>query len=84
MRRVAESFERSMSEDTVRNEYLLHSKIHQWLVSGQTSTRQVSALNDRVYAELFHTPGSDPWLGLKPADAYSALPGDGVVQATKK
>lgn len=32
-----------------------------------------------VYAELFLTPKSDPWLGLKPSDAYSALDHDGVV-----
>jgi methylglutaconyl-CoA hydratase len=26
-----------------------------------------------VYAELFLTPSSDPWLGLLPAEAYAAL-----------
>jgi hypothetical protein len=38
----------------------------------------VDRLNERVYAELFLTPSSDPWLGLAPRDAYSALDGDGI------
>jgi hypothetical protein len=29
--------------------------------------------NERVYAELFLTPGSDPWLGLVSPDTYLAL-----------
>jgi hypothetical protein len=79
--RIATPFERSMSEDTVRNEYLLHSKIHQWFAVDAAQTRDVAALNERVYAELFLTPSTDPWLGLKPADAYAALEGDGVVKS---
>lgn len=81
---MAAPFERSMSEDTVRNEYLLHAKIHQWFAASEPATRAVAALNERVYAELFLTPSSDPWLGLKPADAYAALEGDGVVAAKGK
>jgi hypothetical protein len=38
----------------------------------------VNALNKRVYAELFLTPGTDPWLGLVPADTYTALDGGGI------
>jgi hypothetical protein len=36
-------------------------------------------LNRRVYAELFLTPESDPWLGLRVDGVYSAIEGDGVV-----
>jgi hypothetical protein len=43
--------------------------------------RDVAVLNEKVYTELFLTPKSDPWLGLKPSDAYSALDHDGVVTA---
>jgi hypothetical protein len=75
--RIVRTFERSMSIDTVRNEYLLHRQIHRWL-SESPKPLEVSALNERVYAELFLTPSSDPWLGLLPADAYSALENDGV------
>jgi hypothetical protein len=77
MLRKLRSMERSISEDTVRNEYLLHRQIHEWLAS-DASTTAVDELNARVYAELFLTPNSDPWLGLLPADAYAALENDGL------
>jgi hypothetical protein len=77
MLRKLRSMERSISEDTVRNEYLLHRQIHEWLAS-DASTTAVDDLNARVYAELFLTPNSDPWLGLLPADAYAALENDGL------
>jgi hypothetical protein len=32
-----------------------------------------------VYTSLFLTPASDPWLGLRPGDAFAAIEGDGVV-----
>jgi len=36
-----------------------------------------------VYAELFLTPSSDPWLGLLPG-AYTGLENDGVVVSVKR
>ena len=82
--RLVTNFERSIAEDTVRNEYVLHRRIHEWFVTRLPETidaqkRGPDALNERVYAELFLTPSSDPWLGLVPQDAYSALDGAGVV-----
>jgi hypothetical protein len=77
--RAARQFERSMSEDTVRNEYLFHTKIHEWFALALPQARDLAVLNEKVYTELFLTPKSDPWLGLKPSDAYSALDHDGVV-----
>jgi hypothetical protein len=79
--RATRQFERSMAEDTVRNEYLFHARIHEWFVQTLPQARDVGILNEKVYAELFLTPSSDPWLGLKPSDAYSALERDGVVTA---
>jgi hypothetical protein len=76
--RAVRQFERSMSEDTVRNEYLFHTKIHEWFAQALPEVRDVAVLNEKVYTELFLTPKSDPWLGLKPGDAYSALDHDGV------
>jgi hypothetical protein len=75
--RQIRNLERSISEDTVRNEYLFHTRIHEWLATGPTMN--VDNLNERVYAELFLTPNSDPWLGLKPDDAFTALENDGLV-----
>ena len=80
--RVMRNLETSIAEDTVRNEYLLHSQIHRWFIA-QTAGVDVDVLNSRIYADLFLTPDSDPWLGLVPSDAYSALPNDGFVQARR-
>ncbi len=68
---MVERFERSLALDTVRNEYLLHRRLHEWFAQGQVE--DVAGLNDRVYAELFLTPKSDPWLGLLAAGTYTAL-----------
>jgi hypothetical protein len=78
--RLLRNFEQSMALDTVKNEYLLHRKIHEWYVN-QDVPRGVDAFNEKVYAELFLTPSSDPWLGLAPADAYTALERGGLTAA---
>ena len=41
-------------------------------------------LNRRVYAELFLTPRSDPWLGLVPEATYTALTDDGFCAAAPR
>ena len=69
--RAIRHFERTIAEDTVRNEYTLHAKLHEWCAQGVTT--DLNALNEKVYAELFLTPSSDPWLGLVPPDTYTAL-----------
>ena len=81
MLRVIRNLERSLAEDTVRNEYVLHAKIHEWLSSAPADVDQFSA---KVYSELFLTPDSDPWLGLVPLDTFSALENDGLVHSTGK
>ena len=75
--KTVNSFEKAMAIDTVRNEYLLHSRIHQWFVE-RNQTGTIYQLNEKVYAELFLTPSSDPWLGLVSPDIYSAIEGDGI------
>ena len=59
------------------------SGVAAWLAGTAKGTdadlaKDVTALNERVYAELFLTPSSDPWLGLLPPDTYTALEEDGV------
>ena len=78
--RMVRTLEESIAVDTVKNEYRLHSEIHRWLAEIQATTAEVETLNERVYAELFLTPSSDPWLGLAPADVYTALPNGGVAR----
>ncbi len=67
----------SMALDTVRNEYLLHTKLHAWLVADPTRF-DLNKLNEKVYSELFLTPSTDPWLGLFSADTYVALENGGL------
>lgn len=65
--------------DTVRNEYLLHTKLHAWLIS-DPNRNDVAALNEKVYAELFRTPKSDPWLGLFSPEVYTGLENGGIIR----
>jgi hypothetical protein len=73
------NLESSIALDTVRNEYQLRRRIHEWY--GEQQPADVEELNNRVYAELFLTPNSDPWIGLVPDDTYTALSNGGVVRA---
>lgn len=74
---LVEKLEQNIALDTVRNEYLLHTKLYAWLISDQNRS-ELETLNKKVYAELFLTPATDPWLGLFSPDTYLALEGGGV------
>lgn len=76
--RLVAGFQRSIAEDTVRNEYLLHRAIHDWFTAMPTPAN-LELFNQRVYAELFLMPLDDPWLGLLPKANYSALKNAGIV-----
>ena len=73
---LVQKLQQNIALDTVRNEYLLHTKIYGWLLADQD--RNVNNLDKKVYAELFLTPASDPWLGLFSPDVYTALEGGGI------
>lgn len=75
--RTRQNLEQYLALDTVRNEYLMRTKLHAWFATGEAGAG-VEPLNELVYAELFKTPGSDPWLGLYAPDVYTALDGGGV------
>jgi hypothetical protein len=76
---LIKKFQLNVALDTVRNEYVMHSKLHAWLLEGP-QPKDLNAFNEKVYAELFLTPRTDPWLGLFAADVYMALEDDGVVR----
>jgi len=69
--------EANIALDTVRNEYLLHTKLYGWFVAG-LDYGDVNKLNTKVYADLFLTPATDPWLGLYSPEVYTALDGGGI------
>jgi hypothetical protein len=76
---LLKKFQESVALDTVRNEYMLHTKLYAWLLRDPVRA-DLDKFNEKVYAELFLTPRSDPWLGLVSADVYTALDGGGIVK----
>lgn len=69
--------EQHILADTALNQLRLRTQIRQlW-------TRQPSldfkALNDTIYARVFHTPKDDVWLGLLDQTDFTGLPADGVI-----
>jgi hypothetical protein len=77
--RLLRNLERTVAEDTLRNEYDLHVRLHEWLAADAPS---IEALDERVYTQLFLTPPNDPWLGLLRDDTFVAIPNSGAVTRT--
>jgi hypothetical protein len=75
--RIVQNLERYIAVDTVRNEYVLHNTLHRWLAD-EWMTKDLDSLNEQVYARLFLTPRSDPWLGLAPPNTYSGIVNNGI------
>jgi hypothetical protein len=80
--RMLTNLKRTVAEDTLRDELDFHLRIHQWFANSPTPVR-FEALNQRIYAELFLTPASDPWLGMLQDEAFSAVAGGGVISGSK-
>ena len=68
--------EQHILADTALNELSLRPQIQRQLAAGTTD---FATLNAWVYDVVFHTPKSDPWLGLNPRTDFTGLPDDGVV-----
>jgi hypothetical protein len=75
---LLQRFQDSIAMDTVRNEYRMHTKLYASLTADRGRS-DVKAFNEKVYAELFITPRSDPWLGLLQPDVYTGLENGGVI-----
>jgi len=72
--RQLETLRRSVTQETVRNEYLLHRQIHHWFSDPELAGLTDLALFDaRVYRSLFLMPLDDPWYGLRPPAIYAAI-----------
>jgi len=69
--------EQSIVADTALNELRLRPQIRALLAHGEPLG--LEQLNARIYADVFHTPRADAWLGLLPRTDFTGLPGDGVV-----
>lgn len=71
-RSIAE-FEQSMAADTAHNEEVIRPAILAMIEADPSLRHDLVRLNERVYAEVFRTPSSDPWLGLRAPDAFTGL-----------
>jgi hypothetical protein len=74
---LVKNFQELIALDTVRNEYLLHTKLYPWLLR-DPSRNDLEKFNEKVYAELFLTPRTDPWLGLLEKDIYMGIDNGGI------
>ena len=74
---VIERLQDNIVGDTAIDELLLRPRISRRIVEGGGHL-DFARLNDWIYREVFHTPKSDPWLGLLPRTDFTGLPGDGV------
>lgn len=79
LNRLVHKFFDLVALDTVRNEYVMRTQLYGWMAR-EGSRANLEEFNDQVYAELFRTPKSDPWLGLFSTDVYSAIDNGGVVK----
>jgi len=68
--------EYSVLADSALDELQLRQQIRAKLVAEPGLS--LDQLNRWIYSEVFHTPSSDPWLGLVPRTDFTGLPGDGV------
>jgi len=74
---MLKKFQELVALDTVRNEYLMHSRLSLWLLQDPSRT-DLEKFNEKVYAELFLTPRSDAWLGLLQRDVYVGIDNGGI------
>ncbi len=78
--KLVDKLQMNIALDTVRNEYLMHTKLYAWLIADRSARSNIDALNKKVYTELFLSPASDPWLGLFSPETYVAIEGGGIVR----
>jgi len=69
--------EQNILADTALDEFRLRAQIRYTIIARRDLG--FTALNDFIYASVFHTPKSDAWLGLLDNTDFTGLPADGVV-----
>ncbi|HUQ05340.1 MAG TPA: hypothetical protein VM261_22715 [Kofleriaceae bacterium] len=83
--RILVGLEKTIAADTAINESRLRPQIRAYFVqqlAGGAAAPGFAELNTWVYANVFHAPATDQWMGLLPTDTFTGLPG-GAVIATK-
>jgi hypothetical protein len=74
------AFEDAIVRDQGGNQYVFHARIHGWFAEEAAIAPKLATLDRRIDDQLFLTPASDPWLGLAPKDAYTALDHGGFLR----
>jgi hypothetical protein len=80
MLRTFSLFSDSVVLDTAKNDYMLRTKILDYLMSTNAQSMKLDQINDWIYARIFLTPGQDPWLGLSPQGIFTAIDGNGELR----
>ncbi|MBL8623228.1 MAG: hypothetical protein JNK64_18090 [Myxococcales bacterium] len=72
---------RGILAETVLDDLSLRPQIRARLLDDLElgATPAFAALNRFVYAEVFHAPADDPWMGLLSTTTYTGLPGGAIV-----
>jgi hypothetical protein len=78
LRAMVARLEETIVADTALNQLRLRPQISREIVR-RGGRMDFPTLNAWIYAQVFHTPREDAWLGLLPRDVFTGLPGDGVV-----
>ena len=73
---VIARLEQHIVADSAINQYKLRREIHGHL--RDNPIQPLDTLNAWIYADVFHTPSTDVWLGLLPRVDFTGLPGDGA------
>ena len=74
---MLKKFQELIALDTVRNR--IPDACETLRVVGPDPSRtDLEKFNEKVYAELFLTPRSDPWLGLLNKDVYLGIDNGGI------
>ena len=73
-------FEARMTEEQLRNEYVFHGAIHARL--SKPASLDFTSVNEFLYSQVFMTPKSDAWFGLRPTEAITGLSEDGIIGGT--
>ena len=76
---IIDKLEESIAGDTAINEVRLRPQVRAHLIEQlERGDATFAEVNAWVYANVFHTPAEDQWMGLLPRDTFTGLPG-GVV-----
>jgi hypothetical protein len=72
---------RSIQADTGKNLFEMRARVHHELAARARDDRplEFAEVDGWIYAELFETPASDPWLGLIDPAVYTGLVAGGVI-----